>query len=64
MMRCNEENLYRFEDVEMLAEKIRTVFISGDHQKDLSAQAALRHDPKKNVRELLETYHDILNMSK
>lgn len=60
MMKGNEENLYRYEDIEMMAEKICRVFSNKGTQPDLSAVARERHNPQKNVRDLLETYHCIM----
>ncbi len=59
MMRGNEENLYRFEDIEMLADKICTVFRNKEKQKDLSSIAVKRHDPQKNVEDLIKVYESI-----
>ena len=60
MMRGNEDNLYRFEEVEMLAEKVCRVFSDGEKQTDLSAIAAHRHDPLNNNQQLLSIYHKII----
>lgn len=60
MMRGNEDNLYRFEEVEMLAEKVCRVFSDGENQTDLSAIAAHRHDPLNNNQQLLSIYHKII----
>lgn len=60
MMRGNEDNLYRFEEVEMLAEKVCRVFSDGENQTDLSAIAAQRHDPLNNNQQLLSIYHKII----
>lgn len=59
MMQGNEDNLYRFEEVEMLANKICRVFANRDRQPDMRAAAAERHDPKKNRNTLLEIYKEI-----
>lgn len=48
MMRGNEGNLYRFEEVEMLAEKICTIFANKDKQIDMTDVARKRHDPLTN----------------
>lgn len=61
MMKGNEENLYRYEEVEMLADKICTVFNNREEQVDLSTFAAQRHNPKKNVKDLLSIYNNIIN---
>ena len=55
-----EDNLYRFEEVEMLAEKVCRVFLDGEKQKDMSAIAARRHDPLNNNQQLLSIYHKII----
>ena len=60
MMSGNEDNLYRFEEVEMLAEKVCRVFLDGEKQKDMSAIAARRHDPLNNNQQLLSIYHKII----
>ena len=60
MMRGNEDNLYRFEEVEMLAEKVCRVFSDGENQTDLSAIAAQRHDPLNNNQQLLSIYKRII----
>ena len=60
MMRGNEENLFRFEEVEMLAEKISRVFSDEEKQTDMSAIAARRHDPSNNNQQLLSIYHKII----
>lgn len=60
MMTGNEANLYRFEEVEMLADKVCQVFAKKNHQVDMSETAAKRHDKNKNVEELMTTYLDIL----
>ena len=59
MMLGNEDNLYRFEEVEMLAEKICSIFANQDRQPDMRATAALRHDPETNRKTLLEIYRKI-----
>lgn len=59
MMIGNEANLYRYEEVEMLAEKVCNVFADKEKQKDMSSIARERHDPERNMRSLIDTYHDI-----
>ena len=59
MMRGNEENLYRFEEVEMLAEKVCQIFANADNQIDMKGIAAKRHDPKSNSTNLLSIYKNI-----
>lgn len=61
MMKGCEDNLYPFDDVEMLADRICIVFENKEEQKDMSSMAVHRHDPKKNVDDLLQIYHEILS---
>lgn len=61
MMKGNEENLYRFEEVEMLAEKVCRVFADAEKQVDMHAVAAERHSPNLNCRILLSIYKTIIN---
>lgn len=58
MMKGDEEHLYRFEEIEMLAYKICDIFKHGAKIDTVSMrQVALqRHDPEKNVKELIDTY--------
>lgn len=66
MMRGNEDYLYRFDDIEMLAERIVSVFNQEDNINTIKTRdAALqRHDPKNNVERLLKIYIDILTLEK
>lgn len=59
MMAENEENLYRFEEINMLAEKICKIFANKGEQLDMSNVALQRHDAKSNIRQLLEIYKQI-----
>lgn len=59
MMVGNEENLYRFEEVEMLANKICDVFYNDNKQVDMSAVALQRHHPQYNTKHLLDIYRQI-----
>ena len=59
MMKGNERNLYRFEEVSMLAAKICRIFANADKQIDMKTAAIQRHDPKMNSMQLLETYRMI-----
>ena len=59
MMKGNEDNLYRFEEVEMLAEKVCQVFANLEKQPDMSGAAKRRHDPDDNRNRLLEIYNQI-----
>ena len=59
MMKGNEENLYRFEEIEMLAEKVCRVFRDEDRQVDMRAEATKRHDPRINANKLIQVYKSI-----
>ena len=59
MMVGNEENLYRFEEVEMLANKICDIFYNDNKQVDMSAVALQRHNPQYNTKHLLDIYRQI-----
>lgn len=60
MMKGNEDNLYRFEEVEMLAHKICSIFESKEKQVDMSSIAYARHNRKENATQLYNIYIDIL----
>lgn len=57
MMQGNEENLYRFEEIEMLSRKICNVFAFPEKQRDLSEIAKRRHDCNTNINTLLNIYN-------
>lgn len=59
MMRGNEENFYRFEEVEMLAEKVCRVFKDGAQQRNMRSIALERHNIRKNAEELMHIYSNI-----
>lgn len=59
MMKENEENLYRFEDIEMLAYKICKVFRNKDTQVDMKTVAQKRHNANTNACELFSIYKTI-----
>lgn len=61
MMKGNEENLYRFEEVEMLAEKVCRVFADAEKQVDMHVIAAERHSPNLNCSILFSIYKTIIN---
>lgn len=61
MMKGNEENLYRFEEVEMLAEKVCRVFADAEKQVDMHVIAAERHSSNLNCSVLLSIYKTIIN---
>lgn len=60
MMKSNEENLYRFEDVEMLASKICTVFSLGGKVKVVQKEAVERHNPIENCENLVSIYNRVM----
>lgn len=61
MMKGNEDNLYRFEEVAMLAQKVCNIFAAEDNQVSMKAEAEKRHDPKINSERLYEIYNSIVN---
>ena len=62
MMKGVEENLYRFDEYEMLAEKICCIFSQENLDYGNVQQAARdRHDPERNVNRLLQIYNEIIN---
>lgn len=61
MMRGNEENVYRFEEVEMLASIICKVFeAKGNQKEEMKILAQNRHSPIINSERLLEIYSTII----
>lgn len=59
MIGC-EQNLYRFEEVEMLAYKVCEVFEIEDKQHNMISTALNRHDQKANSERLLTIYNEII----
>ena len=59
MMKGNEDNLYRFEDIEMLAEKICQVFAAKEQQSNMISIAVMRHNPKINSNNLCCIYQSV-----
>ena len=59
MMKGCEENLYRFEEIELLAKKICDVFVKKDKQPSLKQMALSRHDPRLNRNRLIHIYMSI-----
>lgn len=60
MMSGDEGYLYRFEEVEMLAEQMLKVFRADFTTKKNDVRNIVeRHDPQKNVERLMEIYHEI-----
>lgn len=60
MMKGQESFLYRFDDVEMLAYQIDTVFKHRTDYVRIIEQAERRHDPNINNNRLLEIYNTII----
>lgn len=56
MMVENETCLYRFEEIEMLAEKVCRVFANADKQVDMRLIALKRHNPDTNCKQLISIY--------
>ena len=61
MMKGNEENLYRFEEYEMLAEKNCRVFKMGSNHIDMRPLAQNRHNRQKNSDTLYDIYSSIFS---
>ena len=58
MIGC-EQNLYRFEEVEVLAYKVCQVFAREEQQISMCSPALKRHDRKANSEQLLAIYNEI-----
>ena len=62
MMKGDEENMYRFEEVEMLAQKICEMFGTKGRKWDLEKKKAeIRHDSEKNRQMMLDVYQSIVD---
>ena len=63
-MQSNEQNTYRFEEIEMLAYKIIDIFKYKENIDMTSIQkhAVVRHNQEENLSQLLEIYKNINNM--
>lgn len=59
MMKGNEDNIYRFEEIEMLAEKVCRVFADGSKQIDMIETASKRHCQIDNAIQLYHIYQSI-----
>lgn len=60
MMIGFENNLYRFEETEMLADKICAIFDNTKFEnKNMKREAFKRHDSENNVLQLIEIYNNI-----
>lgn len=60
-MKGDEENLYRFEEFEMLAEKICKIFRGCSPNKKMMDVAKQRHSANTNSMSLIEIYNSILH---
>lgn len=60
MMENNTDNLYRFEEVEMLAYKVCQIFANKEKQVDMRNTALNRHNPQSNALQLYNIYQSIL----
>lgn len=61
LMENNLENLYRFEEVEMLAYKVCQIFTNKEIQVDMRDTALNRHNPSSNAKQLYDIYQLTLN---
>ena len=61
MMKGNEDSLYRFEEIEMLAEKVYSVFADYSFSKNMQEDARKRHNAQENANRLFEIYLEIQN---
>lgn len=64
LMKGNEDNLYRFEDVEMLANKICLIFANKSKQINMIDIAKIRHNPELNSEKLYFIYKNIVDKLK
>ena len=62
MMKGCEENMYRFEEVEMLAEKVCIVFRNKAKQINMQCKAKNRHDKLINGKALYDIYKSIISL--
>lgn len=62
MMKGDEEHLYRFEEVEMLADKICKVFEDEPDTEKMRQNALLRHDKTSVAEDLMGIYEKIRNL--
>ena len=60
MMKGDEDHLYRFEEVNMLAEKICRLFADKDKQVDMVEVAKLRHNQEENAKALISIYNEVV----
>lgn len=60
MMSGNEKNLYRFDEIEMLAYKVCEIFKKGSDQVDMKETAKNRHNKRTNQLQLVNIYKTII----
>lgn len=60
MMSGDEKNLYRFDEIEMLAYKVCEIFKNGSDQVDMKEIAKIRHDRRTNQLHLVNIYKTII----
>lgn len=60
MMYGDEEHLYRFEEIEMLAYKVCKIFANQGKQVDMREIANKRHDGEQNMKTTLNIYRTII----
>lgn len=63
MMHGDEANLYRFEEVEMLAEKVCGIFKDSKTQQIVQEEAIRRHNRLQNCVRLMDIYASIINFN-
>lgn len=62
MMKGAEENMYRFEETEMLADKICNIFNEKVwDNSSIIKEASERHNPEKNTLQIIEIYNQIIS---
>ena len=61
LMKGNEDNLYRYEDVELLAAKVCRVFANRENQLNMQSIAGRRHDINNNCTRLYQIYRTIIS---
>lgn len=66
MMEGDEQHIYRFEEVEMLAHKVVQLFDKKENidTKPMRTKALERHNAERNVRDLLDIYEEVRKCSK
>lgn len=60
MMIGNEANLYRFDEIDMLAFKIKACFDDYHKSVDMINAAEQRHNPQRNCEQLISIYNRII----